>query len=75
MKTIAIRILTNDSKSKDDQTMECGQLIEYNMRKIVLEKSYAKCGVETSRRKKSKLKISLDQKPKVLCRLILLRDK
>ena len=40
-----------------------GQLIEYNMKNIFLEKSYAKCGGETIPRpfsKKSKLSLSLD---------------
>ena len=44
--------------------MELGQLIECNMRNIFLEKSYAKCGGETSSRpfsEKLKLSISLDQ--------------
>ena len=48
-----------------NQTMEFGQLIEYNMRKIFLEKPYAKCGGGTIPRsfsKKPKLSISLDQK-------------
>ena len=34
--------------------MKLGQLIEYNMRKVFLEKSYAKCGDETIRRPFSK---------------------
>ena len=41
-----------------------GQLIEYNMRNIFLEKSYTKYGGETSPRpfsEKLKLSISLDQ--------------
>ena len=41
--------------------MKFGQLIKYNMRGIFLEKSYTKCGEETSPRpiyKKSKLNIS-----------------
>ena len=49
--------------------MKFGQLIEYNMRNIFLEKSYTKCGGETSPRlfsKKSKLSISLDQLSKFL---------
>ena len=29
--------------------MKFGQLIEYNMRNIFLQKSYTKCGGETSR--------------------------
>ena len=44
--------------------MKFGQLIEYNMRTIFLEKSFSKCGGETIPRlfpKKSKLNISLDQ--------------
>ena len=32
------------SRSKDNQTMKFGQLIECNMRKNFLEKSYTKCG-------------------------------
>ena len=36
--TIAIHLLTNISRSKDNQTMKFGRLIEYNMRKIFLEK-------------------------------------
>ena len=44
--------------------MKFGQLIEYNMRNISVEKSYAKRAGETIPRllsKKSKLSISLDQ--------------
>ena len=47
--TIAIHILSNISRSKDNQTMKFGQLIEYNMRNIlrnVSEKLYTKCGGE-----------------------------
>ena len=40
--------------------MKLGQLIEYNMRKIFLEKLYTKCGGETTS-KKLKLSMSLDQ--------------
>ena len=43
--------------------MKFGQLIEYNIRNIFFEKSYAKCGGAILSRpffKKSKLKISLD---------------
>ena len=36
--TIARHLLTNISRSKDNQTMKFGRLIEYNMRKIFLEK-------------------------------------
>ena len=58
--------------------MKCGQLIDYNIRNIFLEKSYAKCGGETgprSFREKLKLSISLDQKPKVSFSLLLLHPK
>ena len=51
-----------------------GQLLEYNMRNIFVEKSYTKCGEETIPRsfsKKLKLSISLDQQPKVLYILFL----
>ena len=54
---ITIHILPNISRSKNNQTMKFGRLIEYNMRNIFLEKSYAKCGQETISRpfyKKSK---------------------
>ena len=59
-----MHILPNMSRSKDNQTMKFGQLIEYNMRNIFVEKSYTKCGGETIPRplsKKSKLSISRDQ--------------
>ena len=35
--TIAINILSYISRSKDNQTIKFGQLIEYNMRNIFLE--------------------------------------
>ena len=44
---IAMHILPNISQSKGNQTMKFGQLIEYNMTNIFLEKSCAKCGGET----------------------------
>ena len=62
--TIAIHILPNISKSKDNQTMKFGQLIYHHIRNIFLEKSYTKCGGETIPRtfsKKPKLSISLNQ--------------
>ena len=62
--TIVIHILHNISRSKNNQTMKFGQLIECNMRNIFIEKSYTKCGGETSPRTFSenlKLSISLDQ--------------
>ena len=49
--------------------MKFGQLIEYNLRNIFLQKSYTKCGGESIPRhffKKSKLSISVDQYSKVL---------
>ena len=63
-KTMTIYILPNISRSKDNQIMKLGQLIQYNMRNVFLEKSYTKCGGETSLRhfsEKSKLSISLGQ--------------
>ena len=62
--TITIHAFPNISRSKDNQTIKFGQLIECNMRNICLEKSYTKCGGETIPRlcsKKSKLSVSLDQ--------------
>ena len=40
--SITIHILPNISGSRGIQTMKFGQLIEYNLRKIFLEKSYTK---------------------------------
>ena len=60
---------THASRNKDNQTMKFGQLIEYNMRNVFLEKSCKICGEETSPRpfcKKSKLYISLDQQSDIL---------
>ena len=54
--------------------MKFGQLIEYNMRNIFLEKSYAKYGGEASLRsfyKKSNLNISLDQQSEHLSNFLL----
>ena len=62
--TIAIYILAYISRIRDNQSVKFGQLIEYNIRNIFLEKSYPKCAGETSPKcfsKKSKLSISLDQ--------------
>ena len=41
---IPIPILPNMSKSNGNQTMTFGQITEYNMRNIFLQKSYNKCG-------------------------------
>ena len=62
--TIAIRLLPNISRTKDNQAIKCGQLIEYNTRNIFLEKSYPRRGGETipsSFSKESKLSTFLDQ--------------
>ena len=59
----AIHILYNISKSKDNQAMKSGQLLEYNMRKIFHEKSYAKSSgkiIPKSFSKKSKLNTFVD---------------
>ena len=56
------------SKSKGNQTMKFGQLIDYGMIIIFIEKWYTKCGGETNPRPfsdKLKLSISLDQQSKV----------
>ena len=56
----AIHVLPFIWRSKDNQTMKFGQLIEYNMRNIFPEKSYTKFVGETNLRpfsKKSKLNI------------------
>ena len=55
--------MPNISRSKVNQAMKFGQLLEYNMRNIFVEKSYIKWGGETIPRpfsEKSKLSISLD---------------
>ena len=72
--TIAIHILPSISRSEGKQAMKFGQLIEYNMRNIFVEKSYTKCGRETVPRPfsgKPKLSKSLPQKFKVLYSLLL----
>ena len=54
--------------------MKFGQLIEYNMRNIFLEKSCTKYGGETSPRhfiKKTKLILSVDQQSEVSYSLFL----
>ena len=45
---VTIHILPNISRSKGYQAMKFGQLIEYNMIMIILEKSYTKCSGEAS---------------------------
>ena len=58
--------------------MKFGQLIEHNMKKTFLEKSYTKCYGETIPRpfsKKSKLSVFLEQYSKVLYNLFYLYAK
>ena len=62
--TIVIHTLLNISRSKGNQTMKFGPLIECNMSNIFLGKSNTKWGGKTSPRlfsEKLKLSISLDQ--------------
>ena len=62
--TIAIHILTNISRSKGNQALKLGQLIEYDMRNIFLEISYIRCGGETIPKpfsRESKLSIALNK--------------
>ena len=71
-------MFTNISRSKGNQAMKLGQLIEYNMRNVFLEKSCTKYSRGTITRrfsKKLKLSISLDQYSKALCILFLLFPK
>ena len=49
-KTITIKILPNISRSKDKEGIKFGQLIEYNLKKIFLQKSCRKWGRETRSR-------------------------
>ena len=61
-------------RSKGDQAMKFGQLIEHNTRNIFFEKSYTKYDGYTISRpffKKSKLSICLDQNSEVSCGLFL----
>ena len=63
-RTIPIQILPNISRSEGNFLVKFGQLIEYNVRNIFLEKSYARHGGETIPwpfSEKSNLGISLDQ--------------
>ena len=57
------------SRNKGNHTLKFGQLVEYNMKNIFLEKPYTKCGGEDSPRpfyKKTKLSISIDQHTEML---------
>ena len=56
--------MPNISRNKDNHTIKIGQLIEYNTRNNLLEKSFAKFAGETTFRpfsKISKLTIYLNQ--------------
>ena len=48
LQTTAIQIMANISKSKGNQSMKFGQLIEYNKRNIFFQKLCRKWGKETS---------------------------
>ena len=52
-----MHILSNISRSKGNQAMEFGQLIEYNLKNLFLKKSYTKSGGETIPRPFSKMSI------------------
>ena len=70
----AIYILPNISRSKGNQVIKFGPLIEYNIRNIFHEEPHTKCGGGTFLRpfpNRSKLSIPLDQKPNVLYSLYL----
>ena len=76
--TIVIHILLNISRSKGNQTIKFGQLIEYDIRNIFLEKPSTKCGGKNNPQHfsgKSKLSISLYQQSRVLCSQFLLNPK
>ena len=45
---ITIYILSDNSGIKVNQTMKFGKLIQYNMRNILLENLFRKCGGEPS---------------------------
>ena len=63
-------ILSNILRSKGNQTIKFGQLKEYNIKSIFLEKSYTKCGGVTIPRPFSetlKLRISLDEQFHTVC--------
>ena len=59
-----MHVLSSIPRSKDNQTMKFGYIIEYSIRSIFVEKSYTKCGGEAVSRpfsQKSKLNLSLNQ--------------
>ena len=64
-----MHVLLNVSRGKGNQSMKFGELIEYNMRNIFIEKSYTKYGGEASPRafyKKLKISIYLDEQSEML---------
>ena len=64
IQSIVIHISPNISRSKGNKAIKFGQLIEYNMKNIFLEKLCTKYGGQTSPRLfpgKLKLSKSLDQ--------------
>ena len=65
--TVSMYILANTLRNKNNGTMPFGQLVEYNMGNIFLEKSYIKCRgtIPRSFPEKSILSVSLDQQRKV----------
>ena len=73
--TIGVQILPNIFRSKRNQTMKFGQLIECDMRNIFPEKLDTKYGGETIPRpfpKKSKLSIFLDLYSKIFIQFVFL---
>ena len=67
--TIVIHVLPNILRNSDNQAMKFGQLREYNMKNILLEKPCTKYSGETSPRpfsEKLELNISLDQQSEFL---------
>ena len=74
---ITLRLLPNISRSKGNQTMKLGLLIEHDMRNVFLKNQtqnvIAKLASETrSLSKISELNLSLDQQSEILNSLILL---
>ena len=72
--TIKMHIFSDMSKTKVNQTTKCGPLIEYNMKNIIVEKSFTKYDGKTRPRnifKKSKFSISVYQQPEVSYSLFL----
>ena len=70
--------MSNISRNKGNYTMKFGQLIEYNMINIFLEKLCGECDGEIGPRlfsQKLKFSISLDQYSKFLYSLFLLYGK